>query len=238
MVVYTMQNTSKTRAGLVPATSNEIPFDITTEKAQAYLSDRIASVINKVNAASEKNKQREIPEIALATSRFSTKFAPLVVAFSMDALDKKNSYNVPDIFNPEPDDNSVKLREEIYSVIYPYLYNSEDCKAFFTNQSKHDLLITTKAAREIKAASRFSIAEEKDGGRKVRYVQALIDPLRLFHDMLTTDGAKEKFSVRIVSVEKIHDVNYRYKVMKQFKKGGAGPEKATIAKYLAKSIHK
>lgn len=232
---------SKTRAGLSPASSNEIPFDITTEKAASYLSDRIASVINKINAEtakSGKGRTLEVPEIALATSRFSTKFAPLVIAFSMDALDKKNSYNVPDIFSPEPDDNSVKLREEIYSVVYPYLYNSEDCKAFFTNQSKHDLLITTKAAREIKAASRFSIAEEKDGGRKVRYVQALIDPLRLFHDMLTADGTKEKFAVRIVSVEKIHDVNYRYKVMKQFKKNGAGPEKASIARYLAKSIHK
>lgn len=233
-------NQRKTRAGLMPAKSNEEPFDpITTERAQGYLNDRLRAVINKMNAANDRNKQVDTPEMALATHRFSKNFAPLVIAFSMDAVDKKNTYNIPEIFNPEPEDNSVKLRPEVYSVVYPYLYNAEDIKGFFTPQTKHDLQLTTKACREIKAASKFAITEEKDGGRKIRYVHVLIDPLRLFHDMLTEDDKNnEKFTVRISSITPISDTNFRYDVAKQYKKGGSSPEKSTIAKYLAKAIRR
>lgn len=237
----------KTRAGILPATSNEVPFTISTDDAAAYISNRIMRVINKINdeertnAAKEGRKPRvlEIPEMALATRPFSKKFAPMEIAFSMNALTRGSNHNTPSIFNPDPDDNSVKLRPEIYAVVGPYMYNNDDQKAFFSNQMKHTLEITTNAAHEIKAARRITVTEEKDQGRKVKFVSCLIDPLRLFHDMLSDlDNAKERFDIRISEFEKINDLNFKYKVTRKSRKNGGGHEKTAIAKYLAKSIHK
>lgn len=241
---------SKTRAGLRPADDDTEKYRVETDEAAAWISNKIALMINKINDAESADAAKtgrkphlvEIPEMALATKVFTKKFAPFEIAFSMNAVKGNGggqSSSILDIFNPDPDDNSIRLRPEIYSVIAPYLYNTDDIKAFFSSQLKHTLGTTTNDAHELKTGKRFRVTEERDGGRRVKFIHAFVDPLRIFHDMCHNPGnPKEKFQISIPNIKRVEGVNYEYLVVKKFKKNGKNNEKDDLYKYLAKNIRK
>ena len=49
---------------------------------------------------------------------------------------------------------------------------------------------------------------------------------------------KEKFQISIPDIKRVEGVNYKYLVVKKFKKNGKNNEKDDLYKYLAKNIRK
>lgn len=52
----------------------------------------------------------------------------------------------------------------------------------------------------------------------VRYVSFMIDPIRIFHDMLTSDDDRRTFKIEIVNWQKMATGSYRYDIKRVINK--------------------
>ena len=222
------------RSGLLP-TETELQYSITTTQAEEYLQAKMNFLIEGMRRAENKKAKEENRKsradqikdvkIILSTMRFSKTFMPFVAMMSTNCL--KNSSNAKsveenEIFNPQIQSKGARIQDPIFTfIVKPYGYTKKDEDAFFSNTARSSLGITVKQAHNIKHYRLPKIQKFNKG--RVEYVTFLVDPLRLFHDMLGNDNDKnEKFEVFInkESTERIRGLDYKYSVARVVSKNG------------------
>lgn len=202
----------KTRAGLQP-TATETPFQITTEKAEEYLQKKFDAVTQMMR---KEGKQQSDVKVILLTMSFSKKYKPFILITSKNVLkDRNDKHNDEEasIFNPEATERLAKIKDEYYVIFKALQYNEADEKAFFSHEWRNALKISLKTSQFLKEHRRPKL--QRFNKNRNEYVACMIDPMRLFHDMLVDlndPNGNQKFNVDVGEVEKIKSTNYRYDV--------------------------
>ena len=211
----------KTLSGLRPTERREEPFEPTTNEAEAFLQKKFDAIVKQMNREIRKYNEdhpdednvslQEDIEVNLITNRMSSKFYPFVLVLPSSVLkdgSKKRGKNELDIFNPQHSEQNANIKDPLYAVIKPFLYDDNDKKSFFSTNFQHALKISSRTAGSLKAYCRPKIHRfDKD---RVSYVVILLDPLRLFHNMLERPDDKTPFDVMIDRVEQLKGGNFKY----------------------------
>lgn len=207
----------KTRSGLVPV-ENELPFNITTTDAEEFLQGKIDQMIAAIN---KNGGHQDDVKIMLFSSKCSRKFVPFMILLPTLVLKgkdkKKRDSSELTIFNPENTEKQAILKNEFYVLLQCFMYDKNDEKSFFSNTARSSLGITLKTSHTLKA-NRIPKVQKLNKGN-TEYVTCLIDPIRLFHDMLTDVNDRDtKFDVEVGDVEAIKNGNFKYEVYRVLSK--------------------
>lgn len=196
----------KTRSGLEP-TQREIPYTISTDKAEEYLQ-------GKINLAM---KGEEI-SIEMLTLNLGAKFAPFVLYLPESVCTSKKVHNTNELSLFQGDsDKKINIDQRIYKAIIPYTYNKDDENAFFSSAWRRQCGVSQKASSILKSLRKPHLAKFKGG--KIRLISVMIDPIRLFHDMLTStnpeEAKRERFRIYINECKKLKNGNCTYSISRE-----------------------
>lgn len=198
----------KTRSGL-KSTQKEIPYVISTSEAEEYLQ-------GKINIAMKGNDE---VSVNLLTLQAGNKFAPFIAYFPESVCKREKNYNNRNelsVFSGNSS-NKIDLDDRIYAVIRPYIYNKDDENAFFSNEWRRRCGVPASNSAMLKSCRKPHISKFNNG--KLTVVGVLIDPVRLFHDMLTSDNfeeaKRERFYVYIDGITKVSNSQFSYKVTRE-----------------------
>lgn len=206
-----MINNITTRAGLDPADTGKIEFDISTEKAEAFLQEKINRVIKKANESG--GRFNEI-EVRLLTNKMGNKFHPFILVMPIEALanTKEESRNELKIFSGEGGKKVVKIKKPLYDVLSLYAYNKSDEESFYSSVFRQSIGISLEHAHSMRANRMPRIQTiHRDKNSDIKYVVMYLDPMRIFHDMLIdVKNPEQKFYISDMDVVRINGGNYNY----------------------------
>ena len=214
----------RTRAGIQPS-EQELPFSITTIDVENYLQRKLNVVVNGMRQNGIYNG--EDIDLNVVTVEMGSKFIPFTVVLPMSVL-KEKKYRPKgelSIFNPKDSDATVNIYEPIIKMLSSYSYDAADGKAFFSADWRRARGVSTTTSNILKR-NRLPRIQKFNNGSMER-VTFLIDPIRVFHDMLVMDGNNTNFRVDIENWQKIKSGEFRYDVKrvttkKKKHKGGKG----------------
>ena len=212
----------KTRAGIMPS-EKELPFTITTTDVEQYLQRKLNVVVNGMRK--EGNYTGEDMEIRVITVEMGTKFIPFTVLLPMNVLKerRKRPKEELSIFNPKDSDNTVVMHDPIARMLASYTFDKADGEAFFSSDWRRARGVSNSASSTLKH-NRLPRVQKLNNGSMER-VTVLIDPIRVFHDMLVMEDNNANFRIEITDWQKIRSGEFRYEVnrvinSKKNKKGG------------------
>lgn len=205
----------KTRAGVMPV-ENEIPYSITTEEVEQFLQKKFNSL---AELARKNGTDAENIKVMLFTSDCGKKLKPFIVLLPTSVLaskkDKGNNQELS-MFNPDSSEKSVRLKQWVYELLNCYQYDKTDKQLFFNQAWRRQVGISMHTAHILKANC-FPHIQKFNKGR-IKYVTCLLDPVRIFHDMLgDVENPKAQFDTWIGKTEKIRLTSYRYDVYRTVK---------------------
>ena len=223
----------KTRAGLVPV-ETEVSFHITTEKANEFLQDKVDKLVNIMN---QKGTHQEDVNIRLLTLKCGKKFYPFMLLLPLSVLEgnkKKTNGSDLEIFNPQESEGTVNLKDAFYSLFGGYIFNKNDESSFFSATTRQNLGTTNEIARFVKANRRPRIQKINNNNNK--FVTLLIDPIRVFHDMLIMEENNSSFKVDVFDWKKKQAGEFAYKVKRLIDNGKGKKYKQTVADELNRKM--
>ncbi len=191
----------KTRAGINPS-DNALPFSVTTREVEDYLQKRVDAMVKASNGKVEK------VDIKIYSTESGKKFIPFVVVLPLTVLKRRptEDNDVEYIFNQKNDDRNVEIKDEYYQFFRTYVYNADDEKSFFSDNWRHLTQVSRDTSPTLKNLRTPKVMTYS--GTKV--VLFMVDPLRVFYDMVTREDDKRQFSIDIKNFKKIETGNFRY----------------------------
>ena len=208
------------RTGITPVETVE-KYEITTAHVAEYLQKRL----NTFTTAARNNgvSIEDIP-VNVVSIEFTKKFVPFAVILPEEAIAQRSGGDkdgISAIFQSEDNNDLQKLEKPVWSAIMAYLYTKQDKKAFTDSGNlKKTLGLTTGIANKIAGLCSPRIIKTD---KEHRHVVCLIDPIRLFSDMIKNqgetnkEGAPKYFTIIDKTVRLSHE-NYKYMVTKDPKK--------------------
>lgn len=219
------QRNLETRAGLVPSQNEGLPYAIRTNEAERHLQEKFDVLANSLT--NEQGGGKKIQwHIDLFTNEASKKFLPFVMVIPDSALadskQDKDDYDEEEIFRPHARNHTVKIQRPFYELLKIFMYDKNDVDTFKkSNAWKIANDITRSAQQNLVSIATPKIVSFNNGHTKKTLV--LIDPLRVFHDMLTStnpEDDKRDFKVNIDHWKKIDIGEYEYTVIRYLAKKG------------------
>lgn len=205
----------KTKAGLIPDEVHLLKT-ITTSDVQAFLQSKIDAAVASMVA---KGLSQPPVNIDCKSTKAGTKIAPFAILLPMSTIvgDNKNTDNdddgVLDIFKTEETKGKCKLKNEIFTTLAPYVYDANDGHAFNSEVWRREFGVSRDGGY-LMSKMRVPKVTSNDHGRN-KCVEFLLDPMRIFHDMmncrLAFDG--EKYRVRVESWKTIKTGQVSYVVV-------------------------
>lgn len=213
----------KTRAGIQPS-EKELPFSITTTDVEEYMQRKLNVVVNGMRQ-NGLYKGEDI-EVKVVTVEMGSKFVPFTVVLPMNVLKDKKKNRPSDelsIFNPKDSDATVNIYDPIMKMFASYVFDKADGEAFYSADWRRARGVSTTTSAVLKR-NRLPRVQKLNNGSMER-VTFLIDPIRVFHDMLMMDNNNTNFRVEIENWQKIRSGEFRYDMKrvvnnKKGKKGG------------------
>lgn len=208
----------KTRSGLMP-TQTEVPYLVTTSEVEEYLQ-------GKVNVALKDQGHMNIQVLTIQPGK---KFAPLMIFFPESASNSgrpQGGNNELSVFKGE-NASKIQLDQRLYKAISPYVFNKEDENAFFSADWRRRVGVAANMSQTLKAYRKPHLQKFQNG--KIKLIGVMLDPVRIFHDMLSAenyeDAKRERFCVFIEKIEKIKNANVTYTVTREKADGHSGRNK-------------
>ena len=212
----------QTRAGIQPS-EQELPFSITTADVEQYMQRKLNVVVNGMRQNGLYNG--EDIEVKVITVEMGSKFIPFTVVLPMNVLKDKRRHPKDElsIFNPKDSDATVTIYEPIMKMFASYVFDKADGEAFFSADWRRARGVSTTTSAVLKR-NRLPRIQKLNNGTMER-VTFLIDPIRVFHDMLMMNDNNTNFRVEIDNWQKIRSGEFRYDMKrvinkKKGKKGG------------------
>lgn len=212
----------KTRAGIMPS-EKELPFSITTTDVEQYIQRKLNVVVNGMRQNGI-YKGEDI-EVKVITVEMGSNFIPFTVVLPMNVLKERvrRPKEELSIFNPKDSDSTVTLYEPIARMFSSYTFDKADGEAFFSSDWRRARGVSTNTSSILKH-NRLPRIQKLNNGSMER-VTFLIDPIRIFHDMLVMDTNNTNFKIEIKDWQKIRSGEFRYDMKrvlntKKNKKGG------------------
>lgn len=190
----------RTKSGLKPD-DNGVPYSVTTNQVEKYLQKRVEIVTQSAKI--------DNVDIKVYTTEPGKHFCPFVVVLPTTVLQDQNQSSEddePSIFTPNKSSKKLRLKPELYHLFKLYIYNEDDEKAFFSNDWRDRTGVRSDASAALK---RLRVpALNKDGDTPV--VMFLLDPLKVFHDMLKYKDDNRQYRITIKSLKKIRTGEFIY----------------------------
>lgn len=214
----------KTRAGILPS-EQELPFSITTTDVKQYMQRKLNAVVNGMRQNGLYSG--EDIEVDVITVEMGSNFIPFTVVLPMSVLRgerKRRSRDELSIFNPKDNDATVGIHEPIMKMFASYTFDKADGEAFFSADWRRARGVSHTTSAVLKN-NRLPRVQKFNNGSLER-VTFLIDPIRVFHDMLMMENTNTNFMVNICGWQKIRSGEFRYDMKrtlnnkKKGKKGG------------------
>lgn len=186
------------RAGFIKPVTDIMRVEVRTSDAQKFINDKISLICNQTN-------QKEF-DSWLITTDLSKEFKPFILLMPTSVL-KKNVTSQKQkrggLYDMDDDDNSKKelleLKREFYMAIQPYIYSDRERQMFLSREFERDYRVSKKAMLTFVKNTKPLIYIAKAMGQPM--VTIALDPIRLFHDMLTrADNPGERFQNDVISV--------------------------------------
>ena len=203
-----------TRAGLIP-NERELPYSITTTDVESYLQSKVDIVANGDGGSGV--------NVRVYTTEAGKEFLPFVVILPLDVLDdegKKSKKNLPSIFDTKGESGVANMKDKYYKVFSPYIYTKEDESAFFSEDWRRARRVNRETSPVLKSLRQPKVTAMENGNVKV--VSFMIDPIRIFHDMLSLANDNRSFRICINGWQKIQTGEFRYDVSRIVNKGKGG----------------
>ena len=208
----------ETRAGLKPS-DKKLPYTITTAQVEQYLQKKVDVLCSR-----DKSLPQNV-DVRVYTTEAGSKFIPFVVVLPTSVLvnkqNKQNNSHIDSIFNINERSSKVEdLLKPFKSLFSAYTYNGDDMKAFSSNDWRRARGVTRTTSETIKGMVFPRVFGFRgEGGRKTQVVTFMLDPLRVFHDMLKMNDDPRDFSVDIEKWQKIKTGEFRYIMNRSVKHG-------------------
>lgn len=220
----------ETRAGLYPS-KKQLPYAITTSIAEKYLQDKVDVICAKA---------KELPnsvDVKLYTTEPGRNFAPFVIVLPTSVLvekGKKNreNKNVDAFFDNKTYSDEENLLEPFKKLFGAYTFNKHDVKAFMSNDWRRARGVDRRTSDTLRSMALPRTNSYGSGDKRVTVVTFLIDPLRLFYDMLKMKDDNRDYHVEIERWEKVKDGEFRYYVKRMINRGKKNKYGDTIAREL------
>lgn len=222
-----MASELKTRSGLMP-NETALPYSITTSKVESYLQSKVDVLLNRM--AEERRKRREkrddddedlpVVNVKVYTTEAGKSFLPFVVILPTDVLEQKNKNTrkkMASIFDTKNEDGTANMRKEFYELFKSYVYNKSDEEAFFSDVWRRERHVSRETSPVLKSLRTPKITSMDNG--KLQVVSFMIDPIRVFHDMLVSEDDRRNFKIEVVNWQKIQTGEYRYDIKRVINKG-------------------
>lgn len=223
----------QTRAGLTP-NERELPYSITTSDVEQYLQRKVNLVMNR---DANDGETKDI-SVRVYTTEAGKSFLPFVVILPLDALEntgKKSQKSVPAIFDTRSTESSAKMKKSLYTLFSTYCYTKDDEQAFFSDDWRRARRVNRETSPVLKSLRTPKVTSMENGN--VQVVSFMIDPLRVFFDMLTMSDDPRSFRVDINGWQKIQTGEYRYDVTRVVNKGKHGKKyRDTLADELNRKM--
>ena len=218
------QKSYTTRAGLSPS-QNRLPYSITTTQVEEYLQKKLNVVVNEMKRNGSFNGDEV--NVRVITVEMGTKFIPFMVVLPTEVLvqtqKKKNkpSQDELSIFNPRQYDGTANVLEPILKLFMAYMYDKKDGDAFYSVDWRRARGVATNTSAQLKS-NRMPRITRISRGNSTEMVTFLIDPIRVFYDMLKIEDLPSDFHVEINDWQKQKSGEFRYnieRVINRDKKG-------------------
>lgn len=229
------------RAGIAPVETVE-KYELTTAQVSDFLQKRINTF---TTVARNNGEEIEDIHVNVVSCEFSKKFVPFAIVLPEEAIAQKQNGNgekqIMRIFQSEENNELSRLVKPVWGAITAYLYTKNDKKSFIDSGNlKKTLNLTSGAASKVAGlCSPRIIRVDKER----RYIICLVDPIRLFSDMVRngkTEVNKDnipKYMVNIEKVVKVGNGNFKYIITKEPKKRSDGGAGLDILKIVADSVN-
>ena len=218
----------ETRAGLTP-NERELPYSITTSDVESYLQKKVSVVTNR-DGGGDVN-------VRVYTTEAGKAFLPFVVILPLDVLEnngKKIKKDMPTIFNTREESGVASMKSSFYKLFAPYVYTKDDESAFFSDDWRRARHVNRETSPVLKSLRTPKVTSMENGN--IQVVSFMIDPLRVFHDMLQMEDGRT-FRVDIQGWQKIQTGEYRYDVTRCVNKGKGGKKyRDTLADELNRKM--
>ena len=224
-------NQRNTRSGITPD-EKKLPFTISTTDAENYLQNVCDTMLYQYG---EKTgiKQPKI-EVRLYSSNVSEKYVPFVGLFPLSVVEgneeNEESQVVDDFFNVKQEDGTCRLKSFYYSMLTPFTFNSADKQMFTSDAWRHSLSVARDQGNLLRSLVEPKIATLEHG--RLRMVEILIDPIRVFYEMLSIKGDNRPYYVDVTSIQRIRTGEYRYHVRRCLKNKKNKQYEKTLAEEL------
>lgn len=203
-----------TKGGLTPD-QNQLPFSITTTVVENYLN-------KKLEAAYHASGETGAPaEVKIISKEYGKNFAPFVIVIPERYLISRGGHNnksgnIPDLFNANTQNggkSNYKIDNIAYSaIINPYKFDEDDMNAFMSDNWRHMTCVSRESANALRNYCKLRVAKFDNGRSRMGYM--LIDPIRIFYDILKINGDNREFSVFVKGFNKQKEGGFNYNVVR------------------------
>lgn len=211
-----------TRSGIKPSVgkSRSVPYDISTEDVEAYL-QRKANILAKKLNDEEQTPNKYQFHIKIYTADAGKKFLPFVMIIPETALmkyyaeieneeDEEDEYGYGTI--PYEDTTDNRLIVPFAKFISGYRYEKGDRKLFKSDSWRYTYGVSRKSKGTLLRMLDPLDVEVNHGKEKL--VIVLLDPIRVFHDMLTDPNSNSEFLVDIVGWKRKKTGSYLFHLLR------------------------
>lgn len=193
---------------------SNLNFKITTQQVEEHL-QRIFDL------GCEYAKVKKVT-VHVYTADGSNVYKPFVITLPTYILDSGvEDDDIPPIYNMGEEEKVYQIRKAYADILNAYAFNAEDRRMF-----KHDRDFQRALGIGFKAAAVIADAAKPSLDKRNNLITIMIDPLRVFSDMLTAEDDTRPFRVSITRTQPITKTNYMYfitrKIGKYKNKNGGG----------------
>lgn len=206
------------RAGIEPISTDQI-FEISTQDAKNFLKAKLNAIPNRADTS-----------LSLYTLRIADRFQPFMVLLPKTVLvnNKKNKAGNEDdeilaqfFHNNDGGGHSKKVNfaPEVFQLLKIYSYGDIFGEIEKDRSLKASLGLTRRGISDMNFIRRPHIEKLGKGGKSVELVAIAIDPILLFTDMLSVNGAKDNhmYGIQVEHITKVDSVNAIYR-LRRFRK--------------------
>lgn len=210
-------------------------FWLSTKNVQEYMQERIDMIVATLRKRSERYSRLENIPVTIAGVQASDKIGSFAVVLPPDALEAEatNVDGIPSIYLQKDEEAELMLIPEIENFFKLYAYSKWEKKDFEDADFRKRYNVSRQTAETL---INFSVPRYRkvDGDdHDTDIVMFFINPITVFHDMLTEEGEKrESFEIQIDAIKKIRNAEYEYHVRKLRKKRKHGNRGGNVDKEL------
>lgn len=199
-----MVNVINTRAGISPSVNKSLPFSVTTSEVEEYLQKRVDAVVKASNGKVERY------EVSVFSTESGTYFIPFVVVLPEKVLigQSRQKTDMESIIDANNNDDKISIDPAYYKIFSPYRYNDHDEGQFFSDAWRRDNGVNKSTSYMLKRMRTPKIM--KSNAMNSNAVVFMIDPVRVFYDMVVSDTDRRNFHIKITGLKRMESGKYRY----------------------------